>query len=92
MRTKDSIKNSLSSMVANFTAILFSFIAQAVFVRSLGVEYLGLNGLFNNILTLLSLFEVGVGSAIVYSIYKPIAVNDVEKIKSLTWLYKNHIE
>lgn len=88
MRTKDSIKNSLSSMVANFTAILFSFIAQAVFVRSLGVEYLGLNGLFNNILTLLSLFEVGVGSAIVYSIYKPISVNDVEKIKSLTWLYK----
>src|SRR5690606_25854412 len=59
-----------------------------VFVKVLGAEYLGLNGLFTNILSILSLLELGFGSALVYSMYKPLAVKDEEKVKALMQLYK----
>ena len=52
------------------------------------IEYLGLNGLFSNVLSMLSIFELGIGSAIVYNLYKPIADNDVENIKTLMKFYK----
>ncbi len=88
MRTNNSIKNSITAFVTNMFSCLIAFIAQAFFVRILGAEYLGLNGLFTNILTMLSFFELGIGSAIVYNLYKPIADNDEQKIKSLMFFYK----
>ena len=54
----------------------------------MGAEYLGLNGLFSNIFAFLNLAELGVGSAIVFSMYKPIAENDIEKVNALQKLYK----
>lgn len=87
-RTSNSIKNSLSAVIANSCAIIIGFVAQAIFIRILGAEYLGLNGLFTNILTMLGLFELGIGNAIVYNMYKPIANKDTEKIKSLLHFYK----
>ena len=87
-RTINSIRNSLTSIIANIVAILVAFIAQTMFIKLLGSEYLGLNGLFTNILTLLSLFDLGIGSAIVYNMYKPLAENDTETIKSLLKFYK----
>ena len=57
-------------------------------IDSVGVEYLGINGLMNNILTILSLAESGIGVAIIYSLYKPLAENDVQKIKGLMNFYK----
>ena len=50
MRTKKSIKNSVAAVVVNLSTMIIGFVAQAVFIRILGAEYLGLNGLFNNIL------------------------------------------
>lgn len=87
-RTENSVKNSITSIISNICAILIGFIAQAIFIKILGAEYLGLNGLFTNILTMLSLFELGIGNAIVYNMYKPISENDVQKIKSLMKFYK----
>ena len=58
-------------------------------MRTLGSEYLGLIGLFTNILSILSLAELGVGSAIVYSMYKPLAEKDEYKLKGLMNLYKS---
>ena len=87
-RTSNSVKNSITSITTNICAILFSFITQTIFIKTLGIEYLGLNGLFTNILTMLSLFELGMGNAIVYHMYKPIAKNDTEKIKSLMRFYR----
>lgn len=58
-----------------------------VFVQCLSADYLGVNGLFTNILTMLSLAELGVGSAVVYALYKPLAENDEAKIASLMQLY-----
>lgn len=88
MRTEKAIKNSITSMIGNIISFLVSFIAQAIFIRILGAEYLGLNGLFTNILTMLSIFELGIGNAIVFNMYKPIAENNIPKIKSLMNFYK----
>lgn len=68
--------------------LILKFAVRIVFVRFLSVEYLGLNTLFANILQVLSLAELGVGGAIVYSMYKPVADGDTEKIKSLIGIYK----
>ena len=68
--------------------MLLQFLCRVVFVRTLGKEYLGVSGLFTNILTVLSFAELGVGGAIVFQLYKPLAQGDHEKINSLMALYK----
>ena len=88
MRTSNALKNSIVSIIQYSINIIASFIAQAIFIRILGAEYLGLNGLFTNVLTILSIFELGIGSAIVYALYKPIANKDNETIKSIMAFYK----
>ena len=88
MRTSNSVKNSITSTISSIFTMLLGFIAQAIFIRILGAEYLGLNGLFTNILTMLSFFELGIGNAIVFHLYKPIAENDNEKVKTLMKFYE----
>lgn len=88
-RTVNSIRNTVFSAIAFITKMLLQFIVRYFFIRYFIAEYLGINGLFTNILNVLSLAELGVGNAIVYSMYKPIADNDTEKIKSLVRLYRN---
>ena len=88
MRTKKSLINSITALIGNAISFLIAFISQALFIRLLGIEYLGLNGLFSNILTMLSIFELGIGNAIVFNLYKPIAQNDKDKISSLMYFYK----
>ncbi|MDU0203785.1 hypothetical protein RQP52_22135 [Paenibacillus sp. PFR10] len=88
MRTKNSIIN-ISFGLGNQLIITFlSFFSRTVFIHTLGVEYLGINGLFTNILAMLSLAEAGIGSSIIYNLYKPVADNDKEKIMMLMKLYK----
>lgn len=88
MRKRNSIFNIIGSLGANFTAMIFNFLTQAVLIRTLGVEYSGINGLFTNILTMLSIAELGIGSTIIYKLYKPIAEEDKETIKSWMKFYK----
>lgn len=76
MRKKNSILNIISSIVFQLVIILVNLITQRVFLNSLGQDMLGLRGLFNNIITVLSLAELGLGTAIVYSMYKPLAQQD----------------
>jgi len=87
-RIIESQYNLIFSLINNIVLTILGFVTRTVFVHSLGSNYLGLNGLFTNVLSLLSLAELGIGSAITYSLYKPIAENDEEKIKSLMGLYK----
>ena len=88
MRTKNSIKNSITGFIASFVAMVAGFITHTVFIKVLNTEYLALNSLFTNILTLLSIFELGVGNAIVYNLYSPIAKGNISEIKSLMRFYK----
>ena len=86
-RTEYSILNILTGMGGYILNTILGFICRMVFVQCLSADYLGINGLFSNILTMLSLAELGVGSAIVFALYKPLAENDEEKISSLMQLY-----
>lgn len=87
-RTKNSVKNLITAVVGQVIGFIISFVARIFFIRVLGKEYLGLNGLFTNILSILSLAELGVGEAIIFSLYKPLAENDTEKCTMLMQLYK----
>ena len=82
-RTENVIKNMKFAVVCQVLSTLFSFICRTIFIKKLGAEYLGLNGLFTNILTILSFAELGIGDAIIFSMYKPVAEDNKEKIKSL---------
>ena len=88
-RTSNTIRNIKFAIIGQILGILIGFVSRKVFVVFLSIEYLGLNGLFSNMLSMLALAELGVGGAIVYSLYKPIAQGDTETIKSLMRLYKN---
>ena len=65
------------------------FLVRTVFIYCLNTDYLGASGLFTNIISLLSFAELGIGTAIIYNMYKPVSEGDNEKIKSLLQLYKN---
>ena len=69
-RTIKSTKNVIYSFGLQIGQLVINFLARTVFIYTLGVQYLGVNGLFTNILTLLSLTELGFGNAIIYSMYK----------------------
>ncbi len=88
MRTKNSIKNTSVSFITNLLTIVIGLIAQGIFIKILGSEYLGINGLFSNIISMLGIVELGVGSAIIYHLYKPIAEENIKKVKALMNFYK----
>lgn len=88
MRTERSIKNILTNTLNSVMINVFRFVVRTVFIKVLSETYLGVNGLFSNILGILSLAELGIGTAIGFALYTPLAYNDNEKIKSLMNYYK----
>ena len=88
MRVKSSLLNISAGLGNQIIITALSFISRTVFISVLGLEYLGVNGLFSDLLTMLTLVEIGIGQSIIYSLYKPIAENNIDKINSLMDLYK----
>ena len=89
MSRVDSIaRNVKISALCQVLLIGVNFALRRVFVQTLGREYLGLEGLFTDILSMLSLAELGFGTSVLFSLYKPVAEHDQEKIKSLMALYR----
>lgn len=88
MRKKRSLLNIIGSLGSYFISTIFTFITQMFLIKTLGVEYSGVNGLFTNILTMLSIAELGIGTTIIYKLYEPLAKNDTESIKSWMQFYK----
>ena len=87
-RFANSARNMTFSLAAQLVTILLNIVGRRIFVEVLNAQYLGISTAFSSILSILALAELGVGSAIIYSLYKPIAENDIEKIKSLMRLYR----
>lgn len=87
-RTKNAAKSIFFGTVSQIYNIAVPFIMRTIMLYTIGVQYLGLNSLFSSILQVLNLAELGVGSAMVYSMYKPIAEDDREKICALMRLYR----
>ena len=88
LRSSNSIKNFIVGIVGHLITLVLGFVSRYLFLFFLSVEYLGASGLFSNILTMLSLAELGVGTAIVYSLYKPLAENNKDEILALMNLFK----
>ena len=88
-RIKNTKRNILMGFMARILDLIFPFIINTVVIKTLGVEYLGLNSLFASILQVLSLAELGVGFALVFSMYDPIAKGDTVKVCALLKLYRN---
>lgn len=87
-RAEASVKNSSFSIITQVLTVIINFIVKTFFIYTLGSEYLGINGLFSNIITMLSLADLGIGIAIPYSLYKPLSEKNNEKIKTLMKFYK----
>lgn len=87
-RTKNSIRNIFYTVGGQLSKELLAFIVRTVFIRTLAIEYLGVNGLFTNILSFLSLAEMGVGSALVFAMYKPMAEQDEVKLQMYMAVYQ----
>ena len=87
-RKRNTIRNIIWGTINKVVLTILPFITRTVIIKVLGSEYLGLNSLFTSILQILNLTELGVSSAIVYFMYKPIAENDTKKISALLNLYK----
>ena len=87
-RSKNSLRNILFGLTGQVINILMSFVTRTVFLRTLSSVYLGVNGLFTNILMVFSLADLGVGTAIIYALYRPIAEGDRRKIQALMNMYQ----
>lgn len=87
-RTEYSARNTSVAVTARMIAILTGFITRVVFTHTLSETYVGLNGLFTDILNILSLSELGVGTAVTCALYRPISEKNIEKQKSLMGMYR----
>lgn len=87
-KTGKSLRNLAVAVPAHFVQLAFSFIDRTVFVWVLSAEYLGLNGLFSGVLSMLSLAELGMGGAIAYALYAPLGAGDTALIQSIMALYR----
>ena len=88
-RTTNVIRNMIGGVGGQIFTSILMFVCRTYFIKLLGATYLGVNGLFSNILSMLSLAELGIGPAIVFSMYKPIADNDELHIAKLMNFYKS---
>lgn len=87
-RTRNTMKNLLVMLVMQIITVLASFACRTLFVKLLPTEYLGLSGLFTNIIAILSLSELGFGNVIIIHLYKPLAENDKEQVCRLMNFYR----
>ncbi|HPT77511.1 MAG TPA: oligosaccharide flippase family protein [Candidatus Atribacteria bacterium] len=87
-RTKNTMRNAIYGAINQVVMLLLSFVNRTLFIRLLGVEYLGINALFADVLTMLSMADLGFTTAMMYSFYKPLAERDNDRLAALIKLYK----
>lgn len=87
-RIQQAKKNIIFGYLSNIVILLMNFIQRTVFIWVLGRTLLGVNSIYTDVLNVLSLAELGIGTALNYSLYKPVANGDIEKIKSYMRFYK----
>lgn len=87
-RLQNSIRNFNFGVVAQVLMSILKFVTRSVFIYVLGEEFLGVNGLYTSILEVLSLTELGLSNVVIYSLYKPLAEKNVQKLSALMTFYK----
>ena len=89
-RTKNASRNILFGIILKIYQLLVPFLMRTAMIYFMGVQYLGLNSLFTSVLQVLNLAELGVGSAMIYSMYRPITEDDKVTICALMKLYRTY--
>ncbi|HRE77339.1 MAG TPA: hypothetical protein PLL09_05885 [Flavobacterium sp.] len=87
-RISNSVKNISFGLLTQVVQMILGFVSRTIFIQYLAIEYLGVNGLFSSILTLLSLAELGITSAILYALFKPLADKNEAQIAALIRFFK----
>ena len=87
-RTEKSIRNFIFAVASQVVTVALSFITRTCLIHYLGIEAVSINGLFTEVITALSLAELGVSSAIVYNLYKPLSEGDHQKVSQLMNLFR----
>lgn len=87
-RLKNTVRNTSYGIIFKIINIVGAFVSRTLLIYFLGVRYVGLDGLFTSVLSLLSMAELGFNSAIIYKLYKPIANNDTSEVCALLSFYK----
>ncbi|MBR1884232.1 MAG: oligosaccharide flippase family protein [Clostridia bacterium] len=87
-RTKNTIRNMKWGLINKLVLMILPFVMRTIIIKCMGSEFAGLNSLFTSILQVLNLAELGVGSAITFSLYKPLAEKDTETVRATINLYK----
>lgn len=91
-RTQNSIRNSITALLCKIFVLILSFITRTLFIRYLGKELLGIEGLFSNILTILNLADLGISTAVTFLLYKHIAENNGKKTAAIiAYLHRFYI-
>ena len=88
MRSNYVIRNSTWGIISQICNIIFGFVGRTVFIYFLGGDYLGISGLFTNILNILSLSELGFSTAVAFNLYKPLASGENKKVSAIMNFYK----
>lgn len=87
-RTYKATKNIVFGIISRLVVLVLTFISRSIFVQVLAIDYLGINGIFSDILTMLSMADLGFGSAMAYSFYKPLAENNQKQLSALIHFYR----
>lgn len=87
-RAQYAMLNSMTSVLIYFFRLLFQFVNRSIIISILGIKVLGISNLITSIIGVLSLAELGVGTAITYALYKPIADGDIAKRNAYLNLYR----
>ena len=87
-RFSNILKNTFFALVNQIVVLVLNIVNRTIFIKILGIDYLGISGLFSDILMMLSLSDLGLGTAMVYSYYKPISEGNEKKIAQLTFFYR----
>ena len=88
-RTKNSLLNILTGITGQLLNIILKFVCRTVFINTLGASYLGINGLFSDVLSMLSLAELGFDTAICFRLYKPISQRNERKVRDYIVFFRN---
>lgn len=88
MKTKSTFYNAAVSIIYYIITILLGICNQKVLIAVMGIEYQGMNGLFSNVISMLSIAELGIGVSIIYHLYEPLEKNDISVIQSLMNFYR----
>lgn len=88
MRFQNSVRNSIVAFMGQFINVFCGFAVRTVFIHQLGQEFLGVNGVMESMLTLLSMTELGIGTSVAFALYKPVNDDDKPRIGTLMAFYR----